>query len=202
MTNQNNTQDSFLKTTVPVDPFVLGYNLHGSDIVQFLEIYLERVGIHNPIVHLEAINEGTVNPKLGLVVMFERNNAAIIRNGGGGGREEGVDMLPVFANRTQTGGLRASQELEKAIIPLRLEKKTKVYRSQKNKNYVYIPLSPIRCIALMLGVQRQVSKVNIIGVSTIKGEVIVTAFKQRKHTNISPTRNNDLYGEDMNRHFN
>lgn len=201
MTNQQKAQDTFLKTTVPVDPFVLGYNLHGSDITQFVEIYLERVGIPNAIVHLEAINEGTVNPKLGLVVMFERNNAAIIRNGGGG-REEGVDMLPVFANRTQTGGLRASQDLEKAIAGLRLEKKTKVYRSQKNKNYVYIPLSPIRTIALMLGVQRQVSKVNIIGVSTVKGEVVVTAFKQRKHTNINPTRNNDLYGEDMNRHFN
>lgn len=194
-----NKQNDFTRTVVDVEPFALGFNLQGSDITEFVTVYLEKKGIHGAVAHLEAINEGTVAPKLGLVVTFEKSNREIISNAGGNNNDG--DMLPVFAQRTQTGGLRASEDLSKAIAPLQLEKKTKVYRAAKNKNYVYIPIDPIRVIAAMLAVRAQTSKINITAVHTIKGEVLVTVFKQRKHASINPGRSAAIYDESMNRHF-
>ena len=197
-TNQNKSLD-LAHNTLGLEPFVVGFNIHGSDITEFVQIYLEKKGIHNAIAHIEAINEGTVAPKLGLVVTFQKSNAEIISNMGGGMGQE--DILPVFAQRVQTGGLRASDKLRNAIAPLLIEKKSKVYRAEKNKNYVYIPICPIKTIAALLAVNPQLAKINITGVHTTKGEVVVTVFKQRKKAYINPSQAAAIYDDSMNRHF-
>lgn len=192
-----NNRFNITDTVIQAEPISVGYSITGTDVAEFVKKYLEASGIKGSTVVVEALSTGTVNPKLGVIVSFNKSNSEIISKGG---NAVGDDILPVFASNVQTGGLHASKLLTDAIAPLASEQKVKVYRSRANKKYVYIPVCPIKTIAAMLKSTPKFSYISIVDVRRIKGEIIVKAFKQLREPSMGNGRSN-LFDESMKRHF-
>lgn len=185
-------------TVIGAEPILAGFNITGSDIATFLKTYLDNVGITGSLVTVQAISTGSVSPKLGIIVSFNKSNKDIISNTS---NDNMTDVLPVFTNNAQTGGLRASENLARAIMPLGVEKKTKVYRARNNKKFVYIPICPIKTISAMLKSVPSHSFISVVDVRRIKGEIIATVLKQSKQAVLGKSNNAVMYDESMNRHF-
>lgn len=198
--NHGKEKFDLVQTVIGAEPVVVGFNITGTEIADFLNVYLQKAGVNGAGVAVQAINTGTVNPKLGIIVTLNKANRDIISNGGGGNSHNN-EILPVFTQGIQTGGLRASEKLSSVLGPLSIEKKTKVYRSQKNKKFVYIPVCPIKTIAVMLQSNPKYSMINITAVHRSKGEIIVSVFKQLKDSTIGRGNEGGLFDDSVKRHF-
>lgn len=182
-----NLQTRVTDTVVDIEPSLVGFAIDNEEIQNFVMTYLNKHGIDRLEASRVRIIRAGSRTEAKVYAFISMKSTDVSRNGRKGG---GIHHH--LQNKIDMGGVRVSDKLRKAVLPLVKGNDVSVRQDNRN-NVVYVELDIFRVLGLMLNVNPQFHELNIPKIDELKkGSSVINVIKANRYIERGP-RNIDKY---------